>query len=139
MADIHTSIDPDAFADWLDIGIREGFCSIVTCAQHGSLFTEDEAEQFEEGEDPCIHVVRINTGSGWTPGLVVTDPVEPAPIEPAPIEPTESKCVVYRKGKPGPQFGTHKWQPFDASGKWDWDRCSACGTLQRHRAGNTQH
>ena len=133
MADIETQVDPDGFAEWLAIGFNEGFCSLVACAQHGSLFTQDEVDAFEEGWDPCIHVVRINKVSGWVPGQVVTDPVEPTPIEPA-----ESKCVVYKNGEPGPRYETHKWQPIDTTDWWNWDRCSACGMLRRHRDDNTQ-
>lgn len=50
------------FFKWLQIGIDSGWCSEVVCDTHdGVPMTDEEMEEWEEGYDPCIFVVRI-----WT-------------------------------------------------------------------------
>lgn len=45
--------------EWLRMGIQNGWCSPPVCATHDGLpETVDEALAFEEGSDPCIHVIR---------------------------------------------------------------------------------
>ena len=50
--------------EWISIGQAEGFCDEVICAQHNGLMTEEEHELFEQGYDPCVHVVRLLTHRG---------------------------------------------------------------------------
>lgn len=50
------------FFKWLQIGIDSGWCSEVACDTHDIVpMTDEEMEEWEEGYDPCIFVVRI-----WT-------------------------------------------------------------------------
>ena len=45
--------------EWLEFGIREGFCSPPVCSTHDGIpTTPDEDEEWELGGDPCTHVIR---------------------------------------------------------------------------------
>jgi hypothetical protein len=47
------------FSEWLEAGIKAGFCSEVVCGTHdGTPLTDAERAEFEES-DPCIPVVRL--------------------------------------------------------------------------------
>lgn len=44
---------------WITEGIRNGWCSPPVCVIHdGYPTTLEEDELFEQGGDPCIHVIR---------------------------------------------------------------------------------
>lgn len=46
--------------EWLQYGIDMGFCSKVTCFTHDGVdMSQEETNEFEDGYDPCITVVRI--------------------------------------------------------------------------------
>lgn len=46
--------------EWLDIGIHNNWCGPPVCATHDGLpTTQIEDEQFDEGWDPCIHILRL--------------------------------------------------------------------------------
>lgn len=46
--------------DWLEYGRAEGFITGVYCDTHdGVPMTEAEMDDWEEGDDPCHHSVRI--------------------------------------------------------------------------------
>ena len=48
------------FAEWLTVGIDNGWATKPICATHeGVPTTEAEDNQWEEGEDPCAHVIRL--------------------------------------------------------------------------------
>jgi len=48
------------FEEWLKIGIEEGHCSEPVCETHDGLpYTPEEAEEMDEGGDPCIPAVRL--------------------------------------------------------------------------------
>lgn len=48
------------FEQWLEVGIRQGFVSPPTCNTHeGVPMTVFEENDWEEGEDPCIHILRL--------------------------------------------------------------------------------
>lgn len=50
------------FFKWLQVGIDSGWCSEVVCDTHDVVpMTAEEMEEWEEGYDPCIFVIRI-----WT-------------------------------------------------------------------------
>jgi hypothetical protein len=54
------------FDDWLAYGVANGFCSEQVCEIHqGTPMTETEVELFDEGCDPCQHVVRLGTPEEW--------------------------------------------------------------------------
>ena len=46
--------------EWVEYGVNNGFCSKVVCATHDGIpttYTEDS--EWDEGGDPCAHVVRL--------------------------------------------------------------------------------
>jgi hypothetical protein len=48
------------FDEWLQEGLSSGFCGPAVCYPHDGLpMTEEEDNQFFEGEDPCIHIIRL--------------------------------------------------------------------------------
>lgn len=48
------------FEEWLDYGLSNGYCTTATCYTHnGFELTEEENEEFDNGYDPCIPVVRL--------------------------------------------------------------------------------
>ena len=49
------------FQEWLDYGYKQGWClPTVVCQTHdGVPMTANEEEEFNDGSDPCIHVVRF--------------------------------------------------------------------------------
>lgn len=48
------------FDEWILHGVSAGYCTLVVCNTHdGVPVTDEEGEEFEEGYDPCIPVVRI--------------------------------------------------------------------------------
>lgn len=48
------------FAEWLAFGIENGWASQGVCQTHeGVPMTEEEEAAWDEGNDPCIPVVRI--------------------------------------------------------------------------------
>lgn len=50
-----------SFDEWLAEGIEAGFCTRPVCDTHdGVPWTDEEAEQWEEGWDPCAPVVRLD-------------------------------------------------------------------------------
>lgn len=45
--------------EWLTIGVTNGWCSPPVCITHdGYPTTLEEDEEFNEGHDPCIHIIR---------------------------------------------------------------------------------
>lgn len=48
------------FEQWLDAGMKRGWISPPLCETHdGWMLTSAEEEEFEQGSDPCIHVIRL--------------------------------------------------------------------------------
>lgn len=46
--------------EWIDLGVEQGWCSQPVCATHdGVPNTFDEDAEWDEGGDPCQHVVRL--------------------------------------------------------------------------------
>jgi hypothetical protein len=49
-----------SFDEWLDLGMTQGWCGPAVCSTHdGTPTSEAEEDQFEEGEDPCVHILRL--------------------------------------------------------------------------------
>ena len=47
-------------ATWLRYGVDQGFCSEAECNTHNGLpSTPEEAEEWEDGFDPCVPAVRL--------------------------------------------------------------------------------
>jgi hypothetical protein len=58
------------FDEWLQIGLTNGFCGPAVCYPHDGLpMTEEEDSQFFEGEDPCIHIIRLYEDSEVKAGV----------------------------------------------------------------------
>jgi len=48
------------FGEWLDYGMEQGWISQPFCETHdGGPITNEEAEEFDEGGDPCLVHVRL--------------------------------------------------------------------------------
>jgi hypothetical protein len=48
------------FDEWMKIGLKRGWCGPPVCYTHDGVPTSPEEEdEFEEGHDPCIHVIRM--------------------------------------------------------------------------------
>ena len=48
-------------AEWLAEGIEAGWCSEVFCGSHDTTpLSEVELEMWEEGDDPCSALVRVD-------------------------------------------------------------------------------
>jgi hypothetical protein len=46
--------------EWIMYGWKHGYCSAPHCATHDGLFmTLTEEELFDDGSDPCVHMVRL--------------------------------------------------------------------------------
>ena len=54
------------FKEWLKYGVKQGYCSEQFCDTHdGPPMHESEELAWEEGEDPCMHMVRLGQPSDW--------------------------------------------------------------------------
>lgn len=47
------------FDTWMEIGLVRGFVGPPVCSTHDGLpLSEEEEAEFEDGGDPCVHVIR---------------------------------------------------------------------------------
>ena len=48
------------YNQWIAIGIDNGWCGPAVCSTHDGIpMTIDEEDEFGEGDDPCVHIVRL--------------------------------------------------------------------------------
>lgn len=48
------------FDAWMAYGVEKGWCSRPVCATHdGVPDTEEEQAEWDEGYDPCQHILRL--------------------------------------------------------------------------------
>lgn len=48
------------FEEWLEYGWKQGWCGAPVCSTHdGTPTTAAEDEEWFEGGDPCLHVIRL--------------------------------------------------------------------------------
>jgi hypothetical protein len=48
------------FDEWISYGIEKGWCGPPVCYTHDGLpMSEQEYAEFDEGQDPCSHIVRM--------------------------------------------------------------------------------
>jgi hypothetical protein len=48
------------FEQWLKFGIDKGWCGPSVCYTHDGLpSSEPEDSEFEDGGDPCMHIIRL--------------------------------------------------------------------------------
>ena len=58
----HLSSDEQEFGVWLQNGIERGWVTDPYCVTHDGgmeYMSEEELEEWDQGGDPCQHVVRI--------------------------------------------------------------------------------
>lgn len=57
---LEAKLDLSTFNEWLELGIKNNWCGPAICETHDGLpMTFEEEEYFFEGNDPCIHIVRL--------------------------------------------------------------------------------
>lgn len=48
------------FDEWLALGMAKDWCGPAVCDTHdGTPYSEAELDEFEDGADPCIHLIRL--------------------------------------------------------------------------------
>ena len=48
------------FDEWIAYGLEKGWCGPPVCYTHDGLpMSEHEMQGFDDGQDPCMHVVRM--------------------------------------------------------------------------------
>jgi hypothetical protein len=54
-------LDMLQFGAWLQMGITKGWVSEPFCNTHDGdpYMTEEEEKEWEDGGDPCLHVVKL--------------------------------------------------------------------------------
>ena len=54
------------FNKWLKIGMKKGYCTGQFCQTHdGGPMTPKEEQAWDNGDDPCCHLVRLGTPVDW--------------------------------------------------------------------------
>jgi hypothetical protein len=49
-----------SYDEWMTYGIKKGWCGPPVCYTHDGLpMSEQEDVEFGEGQDPCVHIVRM--------------------------------------------------------------------------------
>jgi hypothetical protein len=49
-----------SYEDWLKVGLLQGWCGPSVCSTHDGVPTSlEEDDAYDDGEDPCIHVLRL--------------------------------------------------------------------------------
>jgi hypothetical protein len=52
--------DNKTFDEWLQEGLDLKFCGPAICYPHDGLpLTNEEEQEFDDGGDPCIHILRL--------------------------------------------------------------------------------
>jgi len=48
------------FEEWLQHGLTQGWVGPTICHTHDGLpMSEEEYEEYDRGDDPCIHILRL--------------------------------------------------------------------------------
>lgn len=51
-----------SFDLWMEVGVTNGWATAPVCATHDGIpMTEHEVELNDEGDDICIHIIRLTT------------------------------------------------------------------------------
>jgi hypothetical protein len=49
-----------SFHDWIKAGLENGWCGPPVCSTHDGIpYSHEEEEAWNEGDDPCAHVIRL--------------------------------------------------------------------------------
>jgi hypothetical protein len=52
--------DAQTFEEWIVQGLTQGWCGAPVCYTHDGIpMSRSEDEEFGEGLDPCIHIIRM--------------------------------------------------------------------------------
>lgn len=55
----HHPTTPD-FDQWINYGIQQGWATPPICSTHDGIpMTNQEEQAWDQGEDPCIHIIRL--------------------------------------------------------------------------------
>jgi len=58
------------FSEWMAFGVKQGWCGPPVCYTHDGLpMSEQEGMEFDEGQDPCMHIVRMYEDIGMKKGI----------------------------------------------------------------------
>jgi hypothetical protein len=58
------------FSEWMAFGVKQGWCGPPVCYTHDGLpMSEQEGTEFDEGQDPCMHIVRMYEDIGMKKGI----------------------------------------------------------------------
>ena len=53
------------FDEWLQYGLTKGWCGPTVCLTHDGTPTSIEEDfAFDQGEDPCVHIIRMYDDAG---------------------------------------------------------------------------
>lgn len=48
------------YQEWYELGRQSGFISPAVCSTHDGIpMSDEEIALFDDGDDPCIHVLRL--------------------------------------------------------------------------------
>ena len=48
------------FWEWVDFGVKAGWCSEIVCDTHeGVPMTVEETEEWQQGNDNCLFIIRL--------------------------------------------------------------------------------
>jgi hypothetical protein len=63
------------FETWAKIGYDAGWCSPPVCFTHDGIpMTASEDEDMTEGNDPCVHIVRLYESADQKKGCEANNP-----------------------------------------------------------------
>ena len=55
------------FNRWFRYGVKNGLCTDQFCLTHDvQPMSDQEADAWDEGHDPCCHVVRLGQPEDWS-------------------------------------------------------------------------
>ena len=67
--------DGHTFDEWLKAGMDAGWCGPAVCSTHdGTPTSAAEDDEYDEGGDPCLHVVRLYADSVVRAGVEANHP-----------------------------------------------------------------
>ena len=50
------------YDQWIAHGIKQGFCGQPSCDTHDTVMTEADTIAYDNGEEHCIWITRLNIG-----------------------------------------------------------------------------
>lgn len=63
------------FEEWANWGWEQGWCSPPVCVTHDGLpLSENEEEELLDGEDNCVHIIRLYEDSQTASEIVEANP-----------------------------------------------------------------